>query len=160
AAEASGKKEGLLTLIQEGRLQEVAQFSTPFLVLLVFLAGVLPDFTPCVLPLIPLTLTVIGVGEGRSWRPNFGISLFLVLGMVLTYSLLGLAAAFLGFKVGFLFQSRYFISFLVVFFVVMALGMLGVIPFELPMSLRNFLGRVGGVGYRGAFLAGLTIGFI
>jgi thioredoxin:protein disulfide reductase len=160
AMEAPPQGERLITLIKEGRLKEIAQFSTPFLVFLVFLAGILTDFTPCVLPIIPLTLAVIGVGRGRSVKHNFGISLSLVLGMALTYSVLGLVSAFLGLKLGFLFQSRYFIAFLVIFFVVMSLGMLDVIPFELPRSLRNLLAQVGGIGYRHAFLAGLTIGFI
>ncbi|MBL7685191.1 MAG: thioredoxin family protein [Deltaproteobacteria bacterium] len=80
--------------------------------------------------------------------------------MTFTYTLLGLLSASLGLRLGFLFQSRLFLVLLILFFLIMACAMLGLIQLELPLRFRNFLSNVGGQGPKGAFLAGLTIGFI
>ncbi|MFO1518955.1 MAG: cytochrome c biogenesis protein CcdA [bacterium] len=152
--------KSIWTILSEGKVEDLLTYNPVFLLFLAFLAGLLTDLTPCVLPIIPLTLAVVGVQKKRSFSHNAGISLSLVFGIAVTYTLLGLASAFLGLKIGFLFQSRYFLGFLIFFFIFMSLSMLGFVRLELPLSVRNFLGRVGGMGYRGAFLAGLTIGFI
>lgn len=150
----------MIHIISEARVEKLLELSPALLLLLVFIAGILTDFTPCVLPIIPLTLAVVGAKKGRHVLHNFGISLTLVLGLSITYALLGVLTAALGLSFGFLFQSKYFLIFLILFFVVMALGLLGVFNFQLPYRVRNFFGHVGGEGYKGAFLAGLSIGFI
>ncbi|MBF0492509.1 MAG: sulfite exporter TauE/SafE family protein [Deltaproteobacteria bacterium] len=150
----------LLDLISGARVEKLLELSPALLVLLVFLAGLLTDFTPCILPIIPLTLAIVGAKKGRHVLHNLGLSFTLVLGISITYALLGVVTAALGLSFGFLFQSRYFLVFLILFFILMALGLLGVIPFQMPYRIRNFFGHVGGEGYKGAFLAGLSLGFI
>lgn len=62
----------------------------------VFAAGVLVSFTPCVYPVIPLTLGVIGArSAGGKWK-GFRLSLIYVLGMAITYAALGGFAALSG----------------------------------------------------------------
>jgi thiol:disulfide interchange protein DsbD len=159
-AEKGKARPGVFALIQEGKFDDLFQQYYFIHILAAFLAGIFTSFTPCVLPIIPLTLAVVGVDKKRSLRHNLAVSSFLVLGITITYALLGLASASLGLRLGFLFQSRYFLGFLVVFFVFMSLSMMGVIRLEMPVRVRNFLGQAGGSGFRGAFLAGLTIGFV
>jgi thiol:disulfide interchange protein DsbD len=151
---------GVISLIREGKVEDLFQAYTFFPIFVTFLAGILTSLTPCVLPIIPLTLAVVGVEKKRKTQHNLAVSLFLVLGITITYTALGLVSASLGLRLGFLFQSPYFLGFLVLFFIFMSLAMLGVFRLELPVGVRNFLGQVGGSGYRGAFLAGLTIGFV
>jgi len=151
---------GFWSLLKEGKIEALFRINSFFPILIALIAGILTSLTPCVLPIIPLTLAVVGVEKQRSVRHNLAVSFFLVLGITVTYTALGLASAFLGLRLGFLFQSRFFLSFLIVFFIIMSLAMLGLIRLELPLRFRNFLGKVGGSGFRGAFLAGLTIGFI
>ncbi|MBN2406918.1 MAG: sulfite exporter TauE/SafE family protein [Elusimicrobia bacterium] len=58
-------------------------------------AGVLTSFTPCVYPLIPITIGIIGARSDSRLR-GFILSLLYVLGMAVMYSVLGLAASFSG----------------------------------------------------------------
>lgn len=145
-------------LIHESNPERLLDQGKVYLLGLALFGGVLTSFTPCVLPIVPLTLAFIGVKHRR--RGNFLRAVALVLGMVAMYSLLGFLAASLGLKLGFLFQSRWFILFTALFFLIFALGLFEIIPFHLPPTLHNRLVRMGGEGPWGAFLAGLTIGLI
>ena len=63
---------------------------------IVFLGGVLTSFTPCVYPLLPIIAGVIGSSEEQSKLKNFLLSICYVLGMALTFALLGVVAAISG----------------------------------------------------------------
>lgn len=62
----------------------------------VFLGGVLLSFTPCVYPLIPITVGFLGVNATDSRLKGLILSLLYVTGIAITYSLLGLAASLTG----------------------------------------------------------------
>jgi thiol:disulfide interchange protein DsbD len=61
-----------------------------------FLGGILVSFSPCVYPLVPVTLGFIGVKAGPSRLKGLILSLVYVSGLALTYSVLGLISAFTG----------------------------------------------------------------
>lgn len=61
-----------------------------------FLGGVLVSFSPCVYPLVPVTLGFIGVKAGSSRLRGLVLSLVYVSGMAVTYSILGLFASLTG----------------------------------------------------------------
>jgi len=61
-----------------------------------FLGGVLVSFSPCVYPLVPITLGFIGVKAGSSRLRGLILSLIYVLGLAITYSILGLIASLTG----------------------------------------------------------------
>lgn len=131
------------------------------MLLLTFLGGIGSAFTPCVLPIIPITLAFIGVRKSEPHLgKNFLLSLLLVLSMSLTYAILGFLAAFLGKSLGFFFQSPYFLSFSILLYVVFSLSLFGVFELQVPLGLRNRLAKLGGVGVIGAILSGFTIGFL
>lgn len=152
------EKLSLLNLARETNPEKLLNLGKIPLLGVALFGGILTSFTPCVLPIIPLTLAFIGVRHRK--RGNFLRALMLVLGMVTTYSVLGFLAASLGLSLGFLFQSRIFVLLTSLFFFVFALGLFGVIPFHLPPKWHNRLVRMGGEGPKGAFVAGLTIGLI
>ncbi len=59
----------------------------------VFFAGVLTSFTPCIYPMIPITIGVVG-GQEKSGRLHaFILSLSYVIGMAMTYAVLGVIAS-------------------------------------------------------------------
>lgn len=62
----------------------------------VFAAGVLIGFTPCIYPVLPITVGYIGSRSGGSRARGFSLSIFYALGMAATYALLGSLAALSG----------------------------------------------------------------
>ena len=62
----------------------------------VFAGGLAASFTPCVFPLIPIIVGVIGAREEKSKWKSFVLSLCYVLGMALTFSMIGVFAAVTG----------------------------------------------------------------
>lgn len=128
--------------------------------LLVFLAGFLSSLTPCVYPLIPITISVFGASGAKSRLHGFSLSLVYVLGIALTYSVLGVAAAMFGTVFGGAMQHPAVIMSLVVVFGVLGLSSVGLFDLRLPGDLQTKLSSVGGAGYLGAFLMGLVAGII
>lgn len=127
---------------------------------LVFLAGVASSFTPCVYPLIPITIGLFGAKNATTRRESFLLSSVYVAGIVTTYSLLGLAAAALGTVFGGAMQSVWVVGGVSMLFVVLALSSLGLFEMRLPGQLQTKLGRMGGGGYGGALAMGLVAGVI
>ncbi|HMT12118.1 MAG TPA: cytochrome c biogenesis protein CcdA, partial [Ignavibacteria bacterium] len=82
-----------------------------------------------------------------------------MLGMSVTYSVLGLVAALTGGVFGSLLQSPIVVGLLVLIFLALALSMFGVYEIKIPQSIANFSGK-NRQGYFGTFLMGLTVGFI
>lgn len=130
------------------------------LFLLVFGAGVLASLSPCIYPLIPITIGVFGARQARSRREGFLLSLSYVGGIVVTYSLLGLTAAMLGTVFGGFLQNVWLQALIAAVFVFLGLASLGVFEFRLPGGIQKRFSEIGGVGRGGAFLMGLAAGVI
>lgn len=124
----------------------------------VFAGGVLVSFTPCVYPVIPLTLGVIGArSAGGKWK-GFFLSLVYVLGMAVMYAILGAFAALSGKLFGQVGSNPWTFFFIANVCLVLGLSMLGVIPipqFNPPAGTSPKKG-----GYLGIFLTGLLAGLI
>ncbi len=124
-----------------------------------YLAGLLLSLTPCIFPMIPITISVIGSKEGGSLT-GFFRSLIYVLGMALTYALLGLAAAMSGGVIGSVMQNPYVLVGVAVLFFAMGLSMMDVFYLQLPNFLQSRLQGLGGKGYLGVFFTGLAAGLV
>jgi len=68
----------------------------PFDYLVAFLGGIFISFTPCVYPLIPVSVSYIGAKSSGSKLRGFTLSLTYVTGVAVTYAVLGLAASLTG----------------------------------------------------------------
>lgn len=147
----------LLKLADFGLLMERGFLLT---LLIVFIAGLLTSLTPCIWPILPVVLLYVGIHPHKKFIENLLLSVSLVLGIVLVYSILGVVAVAFGKNFGFLFQHRIFLALVVLFFILMSLSMFGLFEFRLPHRWQAKLHKLGGKGYRGAFLAGMGIGLM
>lgn len=128
-------------------------------ILLIFIGGLALNLTPCVYPLIPITIGYFGGQSEGSTKKLFLMGLLFVLGMSITYSVIGVVTSLTGSVFGALLQNTYVILFIVLVFIVMSLGMFGIYEFKLPDSLVAKAGGSKG-GMFGAFFMGLTMGIV
>ncbi|HKY34270.1 MAG TPA: cytochrome c biogenesis protein CcdA [Candidatus Polarisedimenticolia bacterium] len=124
----------------------------------IFLGGLALNLTPCVYPLIPITLAYFGgQASGRSGHA-FSLASLYVLGMCVTYSALGVAAATTGSVLGSALQSPAALLLVAAVMVALGLSMLGLYDIRLPTALtRRITSRP---GYGGALFMGLTVGLV
>ena len=127
--------------------------------LLVFIAGILSSFTPCVYPVIPITIGYIGGrAAGRRFK-GFILSVFLVLGIATVYSILGLIAAASGSVFGAYSQHPAILIFIAAIFAIMGASMLGAFEIALPASLQGKM-QTERKGFLGAYLVGMITGMV
>jgi thiol:disulfide interchange protein DsbD len=143
----------------EGRLQQALEARSWVAFLLVFLGGVLSSLTPCVYPVIPITISFIGA-RSKGKLHGFVQSLFFVAGMALVYSGLGLMAAVTGGSFGAIGQSPVVQSVIAGIFLVFAASMFGAFEMQLPSSISEKLQSGDKSGPLGAVLMGAITGFI
>lgn len=127
-----------------------------------FLGGVLTSVTPCVYPMIPITIGILG-GSGahtRSRARTVGYTLLYALGLALVYALLGLLAGLSGTLFGTVSANRW--SYLVMgnLLLLAALAMLDVFPVAAPAGLVAWASRFGARSPGSVFLMGATSGLV
>ncbi len=128
---------------------------------LVFFAGVLTSFTPCIFPMLPITISILGYHANKGNRfHNFSRALSYVLGIAITYSMLGVLAALTGRLFGSALTNKYVLGALCFLFVVMALSMWDIFEIQAPAFIRNKFGTGKSHGLGGAFLMGLVAGIV
>ena len=128
--------------------------------LLTFFGGVLTSLTPCVYPLIPITIGIFGARGARRLIERLALSVIYVLGIAAMYSGLGLAAASTGAVFGQVMANPWVIGGVAAIFAAFGASMLGAFEMQLPPALQSRLTQVGGKGYGGAFALGLVGGII
>lgn len=142
------------------RLEEASPYASKnfFLILfLVFIGGLALNLTPCVYPLIPVTISYFGSRKGKG--NLILMAVLYVTGMALTYSVLGTAAALSGGLFGSLMANPVVLVLLALLMVLLSLSMFGVYEFRLPYRITQ-LGGGSRSGYMGALLMGLTMGIV
>ncbi|MBT4291173.1 thioredoxin fold domain-containing protein [bacterium] len=127
--------------------------------LMVFVGGVLASFTPCVYPMIPITVSYIGSNSGGSALKGFVLSLWYVLGIAVVYSTLGLVAAATGGAFGQATQTPIFAISVAVIIGAMAMSMAGMFDLQVPSSMANKMGGAK-TGFLGPLLMGMAMGLI
>lgn len=129
--------------------------------IVVLIGGVAVSFTPCVYPLIPIIVGVIGTAKEKSKLKNFILSFSYVLGIAVTFSILGMAAAMTGKLFG-EFQSSS-LGHLIVGNIMILFGLALFNVITLPTFLLNRAGA-GKVKKGGSiisvFLMGIASGFV
>ena len=127
---------------------------------LIFLAGLVTALTPCVYPMIAITVSVFGARETKTRTEGALLSTAFVLGIAALFTPLGLISALTGTAMGSALANPWVLGVLGLLFLAMAASMFGAFDLSLPAGLQNRLAQVGGKGYRGAFLVGFVSGLI
>ena len=128
------------------------------ILVLFFLGGIAASLTPCVLPMIPITMAVIGA-KSASKTKGLLLGLVLTQGMAATYTVLGVIAAQIGSAFGSFAQHPGFLVPVSIIFVIFGVSLLGAFEIKLPDSLTNKLQTSGPrKGFLGAFVMGLILG--
>jgi len=121
-------------------------------------AGVLVSFTPCVYPLLPITVaTIAGANTQKTRVGGFLLSLVYTLGLAITYSILAIIAGLTGRVFGVIQSSPWVAVAIANFFLLFALIMLDVVPFP-TFGLGGKKGKNKGVF--SVLLMGIASGFI
>jgi thiol:disulfide interchange protein DsbD len=126
----------------------------------VFLGGLLTALTPCVYPLIPITVSVFGARKDTSRGKSVLLTSSYVVGMGAVFSGLGVLAAKTGQAFGSMLGNPVVVIGLAVFMGLLASSMFGAFELALPASVQSKLTTVGGAGVGGAFLMGSVAGFL
>jgi len=124
-----------------------------------FLGGLALNLTPCIYPLIPITVSYFG-GRGRSSRGRTLVhGGFYLAGLASTNSALGVAAALSGGMLGSVLQSPWVLGGVAAVLLVMASSFFGLWELRPPAALNRLASRRVG-GYLGTLFMGLTLGVV
>jgi len=127
----------------------------------VFAAGVLTSFTPCVYPMIPVTVTFIGTAAGGKRGRSVSLSSVYVLGMAVVYSSLGVVTAILGKTFGRVTHNPWVYGLVGALIVLFGVVMLDVVTLPVPRVFASV--QADGVrrgGHFGALMIGIAAGFV
>lgn len=125
-----------------------------------FAGGFVVSLTPCVYPLVAVTVSIFGAAQAKSRWQGASLSLAFVLGIVAMLVPLGVIAGQSGQIFGSIMQNRWLVLSIAVLFLVLASAMFGAFEMALPSAITNRLATLGGLGYKGAFLLGTACGLI
>jgi thiol:disulfide interchange protein DsbD len=128
-------------------------------VFVVFAAGVLTSLTPCVYPMIPVTVTFIGGAAGGNRRRAVALSVTYVAALAVMYAGLGVVAALLGKIFGDFTRNPWVYAGVGLLIGTFGLAMLGVITIPLLATGLQGQGARRG-GFAGAALMGVAAGFV
>jgi thioredoxin:protein disulfide reductase len=125
-----------------------------------FAGGFVVSLTPCVYPMVAVTVSVFGASQAKSRFQGAALSAAFVLGIVGMLVPLGVIAGQSGQIFGAVLQSKIVVVGIAVLFLVLSSAMFGAFEFALPSALTNRLAVMGGIGYKGAFALGMACALI
>jgi len=140
--------------------QTAARFGIIGVLAAAFVWGLLTSLTPCVYPMIPVTVSVIGATNAGSVYRGFLMALLYVLGMSLTYAAFGVTAAWTGGLFGAYADHPVVRIAVAAVFVLLAFSMFDIIQIQAPAWMSTQFGRYGGAGGIGVFLTGAAAGAV
>ena len=130
-----------------------------------FGAGLLLAFTPCMFPMVPiLSGIIVGRGHNITHAHGFILSLAYVLGMAITYAVVGVAAGMSGTLLSNALQTPWALGSFAAVFVALSLSMFGFYELQLPTALQSKLtdtsNKLHGGHLSGVFVMGILSAII
>ena len=153
-----GAKSSSSSLLSSDVGGTLAARGLPLTLLAIFVLGLALNLTPCVYPLIPITIGYFGSQSGSSTGRRAALSSLYVLGIAITYSALGVFSALSGKLFGAWLQHPAVLIFFALLMLVMASSMFGAFELQAPQFITKRSG--GQAGLAGALTMGLVIGIV
>jgi len=125
-----------------------------------FAGGLLLNLTPCVFPMIGVTVSIFGARRKEPLPKVVTTAVLYVLGICITYTALGVVAALTGGLFGSALQNTWVLTALGGIMLVLSLGMFGAYEMQPPLWLMDRLGGAQATNLAGAFVSGLGVGII
>ncbi|PAU94432.1 hypothetical protein CK503_06420 [Aliifodinibius salipaludis] len=152
--------------VSQGSANEIASMFSEqgaiWAFLSIFLIGLALNLTPCVYPMMSVTISLFGGTSDKkttSTARTFSRALVYVLGIVSMYSVLGVIAAYTGDLFGSWMQSPWVLGGIGVLILLLSLSMFGLYELQPPAWMMQKLGKTQQTtGYIGHFLSGLLVG--
>ncbi len=124
----------------------------------IFLIGLALNLTPCVYPMLSVTVSVFGAQTDTRTGAVLAKAVMYVLGIATMYSILGVIAAFSGRLFGFWLQSPIVLALIGVLMLLLALSMFGLYNLQVPYWLTSRLGSGKFGGFLGTYISGMVVG--
>lgn len=148
-ATSLGKLKEALTLFAAEPVEFIRRFGSFWTALLIVLGGLMLNLTPCVLPMIPINLAIIGAGsQGAGRSRGFFLGGVYGLGIAAVYGVLGVLVVLTGAQFGALNSKPLFNVVIALIFGILGLAMFDVFPIDFS-RFQPFLGTGGRAGGRG-----------
>ena len=144
---------------EESHAKEVIEKGLIYAVAAFFVFGLALNLTPCVYPVIPMTIAFFGgQGEEKKGR-TFILAMYYVMGIAIVFSVLGLISSMAGQQWGFMFQNPWFVIVMAMIILSLATSMFGAFEIRVPAFLMTYSGKAR-KGIVGSLVMGLTVGLV
>ncbi len=143
-----------ITLFGTNPVEFISRFGVVWTLALIMIGGLLLNLTPCVLPMIPVNLAILGAGaHGRSRVSGFCLGAAYGAGIAAVYGALGIGVVLTGAAFGAVNALPWFNAAVAVVFVALGLAMFDVIQIDLTRFQTG-----GGSARAGSYAAALGAG--
>lgn len=126
--------------------------------LAIFLVGLALNLTPCVYPMLSVTVSLFGTQSDTNTTRVFLKAVVYVLGIASMYSILGVTAALSGGLFGSWLQSPWVLALIGALLFTLALSMFGLYQLQAPYWVTSKLGGTTGTGFVSLYVSGLVVG--
>jgi cytochrome c-type biogenesis protein len=127
---------------------------------LVFTGGLLTSLTPCVYPMIPITISIIGGQKQGSRFHSLFLSIFYVLGIAVIYSVLGITAVASGTLFGSISSNTWVLFAVANICLIFGLSMFDVFTINIPFLSNIQSEKAKGGSFFGVFFMGMIFGLV
>ena len=124
----------------------------------IFLIGLALNLTPCVYPMLSVTVSIFGSQSETKTLKVFLKAVVYVLGIATMYTVLGVSAALSGTLFGSWLQSPWVLAGIGILLIGLALSSFGLYQIQVPYWLTSRLGGTTGTGIISLYLGGLVVG--
>lgn len=126
--------------------------------LVIFMFGLALNLTPCIYPMLTVTVSVFGAQTDTNMARVFSRAVVYVLGIATMYSVLGVVAALTGGLFGGVLQSSAVLIGIGILFFLLALSMFGLYEIQVPYWLSKRISGTNAAGIFGIYVSGLVVG--